>query len=296
MLKRSIIKIWLLFFLLISASLSFSAVIPKHPEGYVSDYAKMLTQDQADKITHYLQTLQKTTGDQLVVATFNRLQNQSLEEFSIHLAEQWKIGQSGKDNGVILVVIKQNHQVRFEVGYGLEGTVTDWLAADTIQKIMIPDFKQGKMAEGIYRGVTHIGSVLEGKPAQPEAGKPHSASAKNQLAPKAQKTKGSDGWLTFILLFVAITCYYLAIVYIIISVIGNTILSCLHFFSSSRVTHSNRWFGPHAFFRITLWQVLFFYFIFGGGSRSMKKVFGKGSGVVFGGGGTFGGGGASGAW
>ncbi|MFX8652960.1 TPM domain-containing protein, partial [Acinetobacter baumannii] len=91
---------------------------------------------------------EQKTSNQVVVASFNHLQGDSLESFSVHLAQAWKIGSKQHDNGVLLLIIKDSHQIRIEVGYGLEGVLTDALSSVIIQNDIVPAFKQGHYDEG----------------------------------------------------------------------------------------------------------------------------------------------------
>ena len=290
MIQGWIIRLSLASLLLLALVRVFPISIPKTPNGYVNDYAHLLNTAQSKQLLAYLAQLEKKTGSQVVVATFNTLGDQSLEAFSIKLADQWKIGQANKDNGVIVLVVKQDHQVRIEVGYGLEGVVTDAQSSIIIREVMLGPFKQGHFAKGLMAGVSRVGDLLlKAKGMASINMVPHNTHEVSQVS----SDDGSSNWLGLLAVFLFIT-YYLGMAYIIISVIGNTILSCMHFFSHSKVTKSSRWFGPHAFFRITLFQALLIYFFFSGeskGVRGAKRAVGFVSG-----GGAFGGGGASGVW
>ena len=95
---------------------------------------------------------------------FNRyLEGEILEDFSIRLAEKWKIGQKGKDNGVILLVFKEERAVRIEVGYGLEGALTDAASKLIIQNEIIPRFREGKFDEGIESSIQAIQQATRGE-------------------------------------------------------------------------------------------------------------------------------------
>lgn len=120
-----------------------------------------------------LRRFEEETTNQLVVVTFPGLEGEVLEDFSTHLAEQWKIGQKGKDNGVILLIFKNDRQVRIEVGYGLEGALPDATAKLIIENEIVPRFREGRYDEGIERAVDAILATTKGEyrsePAIPEA-------------------------------------------------------------------------------------------------------------------------------
>jgi uncharacterized protein len=92
----------------------------------------------------------------MVIAVFRSLEGESLEDYSIRLAQQWRIGQKGLDNGVILLVFVQDRKVRFEVGYGLEPVVPDAAAARIIREVIAPRFREGHYAAGLEAAVSAV--------------------------------------------------------------------------------------------------------------------------------------------
>ena len=130
--------------------------------GRVVDQARVLSQSTKDELETLLATHENNTTNQVVVVTIESLGNAQIEEYSIELARRWGIGQKGKDNGVVLVVAPNDKQVRIEVGYGLEGTLTDALSSSIINYYIIPEFKKGDIQNGINIGIQKIIALLDG--------------------------------------------------------------------------------------------------------------------------------------
>ncbi len=137
--------------------------IPPQPENYVNDYARMLTAGDVATLNQTLRHFEQQTSNQIVVATFNSLQGEPLEEFSVHLAQAWKVGSKQHDNGVLLLIIKDSHDIRIEVGYGLEGVLTDAISSMIIHQNIVPNFQQGQYGEGIKNGVRAIMQATQGE-------------------------------------------------------------------------------------------------------------------------------------
>jgi len=156
-------KKWLVVLFLLVSSLCWATAVPDHPSGRVSDYAGMFSQAVVNEVTGTLENYEKQTTNQIAVATFNSLEGGNLEDFSIKLAEKWKIGQKDKNNGVILVIFKDDHKLRIEVGYGLEPTLTDAKCQGIIQNAIVPNFKAGDYDAGLKAGVSQIIGTLSGK-------------------------------------------------------------------------------------------------------------------------------------
>jgi uncharacterized protein len=130
--------------------------------GRVVDQAGVMSQASRDEITAKSQALEQQSGIQLVVATIKSLEGGDIETYANELFRTWKLGQAQKNNGVLLLVAPNEHKVRIEVGYGLEGTLTDALFSVIISSAIIPQFKTGDFSSGIERGVDGIISVLNG--------------------------------------------------------------------------------------------------------------------------------------
>ena len=130
--------------------------------GRVVDQASVLSPSIKDELETMLATHENNTTNQVVVVTIKSLGNSQIEEYSLELARHWGIGQKGKDNGVVLVVAPNDKQVRIEVGYGLEGTLTDALSSNIINYYIIPEFKKGDIQNGIKIGTQKTIALLDG--------------------------------------------------------------------------------------------------------------------------------------
>jgi uncharacterized protein len=130
--------------------------------GRVVDEANILDRAQLDELTGKLAALETRTTDQLVVATVRSLRGTTVEDYANRLFREWKLGQKDKNNGVLLLVAPSEHKVRIEVGYGLEGTLTDAISRFIIETSIVPRFRSNDMPGGIRRGVDDIILVLTG--------------------------------------------------------------------------------------------------------------------------------------
>ena len=128
--------------------------------GRVVDQADVISAPARGEIETKLKDLEDKSGIQLVVATVNSLQGGDIETYANELFRTWKLGEAKKNNGVLLLVAPAEHKVRIEVGYGLEGTLTDALAQVIIASAMVPRFKANDYSGGVERGVDGIISVL----------------------------------------------------------------------------------------------------------------------------------------
>lgn len=155
------------FFALALAAHAQGADVP-YLTGRVVDNAEILKPDTRRQITELLRNHEQQTTNQIAVLTIPTLDGESVEEYSIRVFEQWKLGKKGKDNGVLLVVVPKDRRMRIEVGYGLEGTLTDAHASRIIRNVMAPRFKQSDYDGGIAQGTAAIVAQLEGKAAAGE--------------------------------------------------------------------------------------------------------------------------------
>jgi uncharacterized protein len=137
---------------------------------HVNDYAGMLSPRVQQELEARLTAFERSDSTQIVVVTIPSLEGENLEQFSIKVAEAWRVGQKGVDNGAILLVAKQERKIRIEVGRGLEGRLTDLVSGRIIRGDISPRFKNGDFDGGIVAGVTDIMSVVKGEyTAQPHA-------------------------------------------------------------------------------------------------------------------------------
>ena len=132
-------------------------------QGRVNDYAGILSSSTIRQLEESLKAFEEDQSTQIVVATIPSLEGDSLEEFSIRLAETWKIGQQGLDNGAILLVAKNERKIRIEVGYGLEGSLTDLTSGRIIRNVIVPHFKNGNFDQGIMAGVSAMMDSVRGE-------------------------------------------------------------------------------------------------------------------------------------
>ncbi len=135
--------------------------IPAIPPNPVVDLAGIIDNNVETKLNRYLRELEEKTSAQMVVLTIKSLQGQALEEFSITIAhDKWKLGQKGKDNGVLMVVALNDKKYRFEIGYGLEGVLPDSLVGTIGRKFLVPYFKKGDYSTGIYAAAVVIANEI----------------------------------------------------------------------------------------------------------------------------------------
>ena len=253
---------WLLAALVLAVlggAASASLPIPPPPDHRINDYAGALSADERTRLEDKLRSRERESSNQIVVALFRSLQGESLEDYSIRLAQAWRVGEKGLDNGVIFLVFVEDRKMRLEVGYGLEPTLTDALSSQILRQVVAPRFREGKLADGIAAGLDAIEQAIAGT---------------YKAAPQGQRARAQGR-------------SPLASIFLLIVVAGlfSIIVPALH---SSHVRRqgwtggSRGWGGP---------------VIFPGGGWGGGGGGGSGGGGDFsGGGGGFGGGGASGDW
>jgi uncharacterized protein len=276
--------------------------------GRVVDEAAMLPADARQRLEEKLAAFEQRTGDQVAVLTVDSLEGDPIEDFSLRVTETWKLGQKGKDNGVLLLIARQDRKMRIDVGYGLEPALTDQESGRIIDNVVRPDFQKGDFAGGIEHGVDAILTALEGGevPAQPaeepeEKGAPAgfiliAVLVLGTFSLIALFTPGFQGWFLYFFLmpFYRMFPSFLGLgggaAVLVAWGVGFPILKL--FLSRSGLgsrfgpaTGSRRgggwpWGGGG----------------FGGGGFGGRGGFGGGGGGFSGGGGSFGGGGASGGW
>lgn len=144
-------------------SIGFSVTIPDRPSGRVSDFAGLLSAETKQALENKLEAFEIQTTNQVAVAIFQSLEGESLEDFSIRLASKWKIGQKGVDNGVILLIFPAEKKVRIEVGYGLEGVLSDAASSSIIRNILAPKFRTGDYNGGVSDTVKAIMMTISGE-------------------------------------------------------------------------------------------------------------------------------------
>ena len=156
---------------LLAALLALASTVAAQPAqvpyltGRVVDNAELLSPDTRQRLTETLRRHEQKTGNQVVVLTVPTIKGESIEEYAVRVFEQWKLGQQGKDNGVLVVIVPQDRRMRIEIGYGLEGVLTDAHASRIIRNVMTPRFRKGDFSDGVARGVDAVTAQLEGRPA-----------------------------------------------------------------------------------------------------------------------------------
>jgi uncharacterized protein len=139
-----------------------AATLPPFPalSGPVVDAAHLLPAAVFERLSRRLAAYSEKTGTQLVVVTLPTLDGYPIEEYGYQLGRHWGIGQKGKNNGALLIVDAGERQLRIEVGYGLEGTLTDAASFEIIHDVIVPRFKKGDYAGGIVAGTNAILTLL----------------------------------------------------------------------------------------------------------------------------------------
>jgi uncharacterized protein len=159
----------------------------------VTDVTNTLSAAEKQALETKLADWEQRTGNQLVVLIVATTKPEPIESYSIRVAEAWKIGRKGQDNGAIFLVAKDDHRMRIEVGYGLEGVLTDLTSHRIIDETVAPLFRQNRFAEGINAGVDRIISVVgSGEPLAPKANA------------KSSPNRGFDFGELLIFLFIAV--------------------------------------------------------------------------------------------
>lgn len=158
--KRTVSRLLLLAVL---AALPLAALDVPALKGRVNDYANMLKPVTAAAIESRLAALEQSDSTQIVVLTIPSLEGEVLEEYSMKVAENWKIGQKKLDNGAILLVARDDRKMRIEVGYGLEGKLTDLRSGRILDDIIRPAFRDGDYDKGISDGVDAMIQVVKGE-------------------------------------------------------------------------------------------------------------------------------------
>lgn len=134
--------------LLVSSSL-FALEVPPPPDRWFTDRAGLVSPTEGDLLNRKLADFEQQSGAQFIIYIFPALEGESIEDFTIRCAEKWKVGQKKYDNGLILFVFAKDRAVRIEVGYGLEGTITDAFSSRVIREILAPPFQQQQYATGL---------------------------------------------------------------------------------------------------------------------------------------------------
>lgn len=133
----------------------------------VTDLTGTLSAEQRSTLENRLQALEAQKGSQIAVLLVPTTQPEEIEQFSIRVTDKWKLGRAKIDDGVLLLIAKDDRKVRIEVGYGLEGVLPDSVAKRVIDEIIVPHFKQGDFYGGIVASVTRLDTIIQGEPLPP---------------------------------------------------------------------------------------------------------------------------------
>ncbi|HNP19292.1 MAG TPA: YgcG family protein [Fulvivirga sp.] len=247
----------------------------------VTDETNTLNTNEKQALENYLQSLEQEKGSQVAVLIVATTEPEPIEDYAIRVAEKWKLGRKGVDDGVLLLIAKDDRRLRIEVGYGLEGAITDAQSRRIIEDYITPNFKQGNFVGGINEGVAAIAKLIVGEEL-PEPTHGNNDSNGN----------GIFGWVILIgaLILAGMTKEKLG------TWKSKGLGSAVAFIAGILV------FGLGMAFMITIF-FLIFSSVSGGAGRGGFYGGGFGGGGSFGGGGgfsggggSFGGGGASGGW
>ncbi len=153
----------LLILLLLLLPVANAVNYPQINKAFVTDNANIIDPVYENKIKQLAQNIEKETTVEIAVVTVESLEGESKEEYSEKLFRQPPgIGKKDKDNGLLILVAKQEHEYRFEVGYGLEGTITDSMKVNIGDRIIVPNFKNGDYGKGIYESMVVIQGLVKG--------------------------------------------------------------------------------------------------------------------------------------
>ncbi len=159
--KFNFIFLLAVFFLCLAGGAAASTPPPPaRPANYVVDLAGVINSRTKQQLDSLLHDLERKTGAQLVILTVKSLDGEDINGFSMRTAEQWKLGQKGKDNGVLFTVAMQERKYRFEVGYGLESILPDSLVGTIGRRTLVPYFKRGKYSQGIAAAAGVIVKII----------------------------------------------------------------------------------------------------------------------------------------
>jgi len=282
------------------AALALSASAQPLPAltGRVVDDAGMLSPGTRGILIRELAELEQKTTRQVVVVTIKSLEGRSIEDLGVRLGRAWGIGQKDKNNGVLLIVAPNERKVRIEVGYGLEGELTDAVAKLIIQESILPDFRQGNMVGGIVSGTEAIIKVLSGDAAEfkRRAARTHSGLLGHVVGFALEGAFGIGGFLlstlVLFLLGAILSLVSLAWLRLVLPAVVSAGIA-LGLMSKDR----RRWLAR----RQAKWHFFKPTDLNGKGSSSSSgwswgSIVSVGGGGFSGGGGSFGGGGASGSW
>ncbi|AEJ01971.1 protein of unknown function DUF477 [Nitrosomonas sp. Is79A3] len=157
------VKILALAVLLLAATLSRAEVAIPLLKSHVTDLTAILSASEVTQLEQKLAAFEKAKGSQVAVLIVPATHPETIEQYALRVAETWKLGRKGIDDGVLLLIAKNDRTLRIEVGYGVEGALPDAMAKRIIAEIIVPQFKAGNFAAGIDAGIDAILSSLKGE-------------------------------------------------------------------------------------------------------------------------------------
>jgi len=269
--------------------------------GRVVDATSTLTANERAALEQKLAALEQRKGSQVAVLMVKSTQPEAIEQFSLRVAEAWKIGRGNRtDDGIVVVVAKDDRRIRIEVGYGLEGAVPDALAKRIIAEQMTPHFRDGDYAGGLNAGVDALAKLIDGEPLPPPAAQP--------ARDRGDRDNGGNGFGSFFGILFVLAVFVAPVLrrtfgglfggvliggiagFIVWVVSGVLLLAVGLGFVAFMLTAAGIVGGPGR------WSSGGGYWGGRGGFGGFGGGFGGGGGGFSGGGGRFGGGGASGGW
>jgi uncharacterized protein len=296
--SSGLLRSWALVAVLLVAAVVAALEVP-YLSGRVDDRAGMLGDGYETQLDGRLRQLEEETGAQVVVLTIPSLEGDPIEDFSIRVVETWKLGRAGVDDGVLILIVRDDRRMRIEVGYGLEGALTDAQAGRIIDALMAPRFRSGDFDGGVDAAVEAVSSAIRGEelvlPEEPARGQGMNPGSLIfflifglPFIGAALSSRGAAGWILYLFL----TPFFFAFPAAMLGLKAGAVVAgaWLIGFPLLRLIWPKAAVGRGAGSkRGTFWGP----FVGGGGGGFGGGGFGGG---FSGGGGSFGGGGASGGW
>ena len=234
-------------------------VIPPPPKQYFNDYANAVSPATAASLNKKLEDFERDTSNQILVAVFPKMQSDSsIEDYTVRVAQSWKVGQKAKNNGAVLFVFTQDRKMYLQVGYGLEGALPDALGKRIIEDEIKPHFKNGDFDGGLSAGVSAIIAATKGE---------YKGSGRT-AAERGVRNQAGFSLLSF--------AFPVLFVLVVLVLIARRLEVGVPWWLITSSGSSGGWSG--------------------GGGSSGGGGFSSGGGGSFGGGGSLGGGGAGGSW
>lgn len=163
MVKRIIAVVGLVTLCLFGEVVNSYALDFPEPQGYVNDFANILSSETRETLEQNLTQLEEDSSIEIALVIIESLEEITIEDYAVRLFEDWKIGKKNKDNGVLLLIALNERELRIEVGYGLEPTLTDSKAGRIIRDIITPEFKKGDYETGVINGIEAIIKIIHGE-------------------------------------------------------------------------------------------------------------------------------------